>query len=77
MLFKFVFFYIKKRNESEFLIENVYIDVLMKYCWIEKSMLEKFLFSKELFFMELLIGLVVFLVRYFKIVVVRICLERE
>lgn len=77
MLFKFVFFYIKKRNESEFLIENVYIDVLMKYCLIEKSMLEKFLFSKELFFMELLIGLVVFLVRYFKIVVVRICLERE
>lgn len=77
MLFKFVFFYIKKRNESEFLIENVYIDVLMKYCWIEKSMLEKFLFSKELFFMELLIGLVVFLVKYFKIVVVRICLERE
>lgn len=76
-MFKFVFFYIKKRNESEFLIENVYIDVLMKYCWIEKSMLEKFLFSKELFFMELLIGLVVFLVRYFKIVVVRICLERE
>lgn len=77
MLFKFVFFYIKKRNEGEFLIENVYIDVLMKYCWIEKSMLEKFLFSNELFFMELLIGLVVLLVRYFKILVVRICLERE
>lgn len=76
-MFKFVFFYIKKRNESEFLIENVYIEVLMKYCWIEKSILEKFLVINELFFMELLIGLVVFLVRYFEILIVRICLERE
>lgn len=71
-MFKFVFLYIKYRNGSEFLIENVYIDVLMKYCWIDK-----FLYSNELFFIKLLIGLVVFLFGDLKLLVVRICLERE
>lgn len=76
-LFKFVLSYIKKRNESEFLIENAHIDVLMKHCWIEKSMLEKLSPSKELSLMESPIGSVVFPARYFKTVAARIRSERE
>lgn len=40
-------------------------------------MFSKFLFSNELFYMELLIGLVVFLIGDFKIFVLRISLDRE
>lgn len=76
-LFKFVLSYIKKRNEGEFLIENAHIDVLMKHCWIEKSMLEKLSPSNELSLTESPIGSVVLPARYFKTLAARIRSERE
>lgn len=76
-LFKFVLSHIKKRNESEFLIENAHIEVLMKHCWIEKSILEKLLAINELSLMESPIGSVVFPARYFETLTARIRSERE
>lgn len=35
LLFEFVLFYIKEKGEV-FFIENVYVEVLLKNCWIEE-----------------------------------------
>lgn len=76
-LFKFVLSYIKKRNESEFLIENAHIDVLMKHCWIEKPMLDKLSHNNELSLLESPIGSVVFPTRDSQSLAARIRSERE
>lgn len=76
-LFKFVLSYIKKKNESDFFIENAHIDVLMKHCWIEQSMFSKFLPSNELSHMESPIGSVVFPIGDLKTLASRISSDRE
>lgn len=41
LLFRFLLSYIKSKGEV-FFIENVCVDVLMKQCWIEEFIIEKF-----------------------------------